>query len=784
MRYFMLFLFFGYMAGYSQSASQNKFRVEILNTKNEPIAFAEIRNTTDDLVVFSDIEGIAEVVANTNTTILQITSSGFKTTTLEIDKRNLSDPLKITLEKDILGLDEVVVTGTRSRISKRDSPIIVSTVNSKKLASTQSNTLAEGIIFSPGVRVETNCQNCGFTQVRLNGLQGSYTQILVNSRPIFSSLLGVYGLEQIPANSIQNIEIVRGGGSALYGSNAIAGTVNVITKDPVLNSWDISSTLGIIDGASTDTRLDYNTSVVADDLKSGVTLFGNYRNREEYDANGDGFTELVKLKTNSIGAKAYLKPTDLSRLSLNLNTIREYRRGGDRLDLAPQFTDITEELEHDTFIAGLDYDLNSEDQTKNLNIYTSVSSTNRDSYYGGLGGGRTAADSTLANNAFGNTKDLALSNGVKFTKHYSEDSNFILGGEFNLNDTKDVIQGYNRLIDQQVSNYGVYAQYNHKFADRLTALVGMRLDHVVVDGIYEVQDISRTVDLDQTALSPRLTLAYDIDKNHKIRAGYARGFRAPQAFNEDLHISSVGGEQLFVILSEELDTEYSDAFTLSYDWDYSKNLTQLEFLVEGFYTRLQNPFTQVSTGETLDGNAIIEEVRNGEGAEVYGVNLELNYSPNPKFIIQAGATLQDTAYDEPQILFESEDPALPDVSINEFVRNPNLYGFLNFNYIPNDRWNIDLSGTYTGPMTVPFVVDDTGFIVLNEVNDFFDVNLRLNRDFEVSNHFDLSIFGGIKNIFNSYQDDFDIGPERDSDYVYGPAMPRTVFLGIKLGQFN
>ena len=114
--------------------------------------------------------------------------------------------------------------------------------------------------------------------------------------------------------------------------------MNVITKDPVLNSWDISSVLGRIDGEATDARLDFNTSVVADDLRSGLSLFGNYRNREAYDANEDGFTELVKLKANSIGAKAYFKPTDLSRIALNLNTIKEYRRGGNKLDLAPQVT--------------------------------------------------------------------------------------------------------------------------------------------------------------------------------------------------------------------------------------------------------------------------------------------------------------------------------------------------------------------------------------------------------------------------------------------------------------
>jgi outer membrane receptor for ferrienterochelin and colicins len=89
-------------------------------------------------------------------------------------------------------------------------------------------TLSEGLSFSPGLRIENDCQNCGFSQVRMNGMEGPYSQILINSHPIFSGLAGVYGLELIPTNMIERIEVVRGGGSALYGSNAIAGTINII----------------------------------------------------------------------------------------------------------------------------------------------------------------------------------------------------------------------------------------------------------------------------------------------------------------------------------------------------------------------------------------------------------------------------------------------------------------------------------------------------------------------------------------------------------------------------
>jgi outer membrane receptor for ferrienterochelin and colicins len=127
----------------------------------------------------------------------------------------------------------VVVSGTRYEQDRVNNPVVVNVLDDKLLNATQSIAISEGLNFQPGVRVETNCQNCGFTQVRLNGLEGAYSQILINSRPIFSALNSVYGLDQIPANIVEQVEVVRSGGSALYGSNAIGGTINIITKEPV-----------------------------------------------------------------------------------------------------------------------------------------------------------------------------------------------------------------------------------------------------------------------------------------------------------------------------------------------------------------------------------------------------------------------------------------------------------------------------------------------------------------------------------------------------------------------
>ncbi len=756
-----------------------------VSAEGEPLAFATVFLQGTSMATSADENGRFEIVLPNGEALLIASAQGYRN-----EKRTLvlnGNPLEVNFDliEDALGLDEVVISATRNRVERRSAPVVVSSIKPRLLTATQSLSLAEGLNFAPGVRVETNCQNCGFTQVRLNGLDGGYTQILLNSRPIFTSLLGVYGLEQIPTNIIERVEVVRSGGSALYGSNAIAGTVNVITKDPVLNTWEIGSNLALIDGEALDRFITFNAATVSDDLKSGITLYGTYRNREDYDANGDGFTEIVELRNTTVGAKAFYRPNDLSRLSLNLNAIREYRRGGDRLNLSPQFTDIAEELDHDTFIGGAQYEVDSRDNTRKFQLYTSASYTNRDSYYGGLGGARTLQDSLLANNAFGTTKDLAWVNGFQYTKRFENQDVLTAGAEFNFNNTEDEIPGYERLIDQRVNSIGGYFQYEWKPTDKFSALLGTRLDNVGVDGDYSIGGISREVDLSQTALSPRLTLSYQVTDDIRLRGGYARGFRAPQAFNEDLHISSVGGEPQFVILSDDLDTEYSNAFTGSLNFSKNVNLLQMDFLLEGFYTTLRDPFTLVSTGAVLENGSILEEVRNGEGAKVFGSNFEFGVSPDPKWRFQVGGTLQRTQYDEPQILFESDGtPGESDIVIDEFLRVPDFYGYVNTAWIPSKKFNLDITGTYTGEMTVPLVISDSGFLQLNEVDPFFDVNIKLETHFDFSDSFMVTVTGGVTNLFNSYQDDFDIGPTRDSDYIYGPDAPRTVFLGVKFGKLH
>lgn len=755
-----------------------------VSTEGNPVPFASVFIKGGTTGTTTNEDGKFTLNTPPGTWVIEARSQGFRSQTqpITIEGGNIKE-INFSLLTDVLGLEEVVVSATRNLIRKKKAPVIVNVLNPKLFKATQAISLADGLHYQPGVRVETNCQNCGFTQVRLNGLEGQYTQILVNSRPIFSALNGVYGLEQIPVSIIDRVEVVRSGGSALFGSSAIAGTINVITKEPINDTWEISSNFGLIEG-TIDRNVNVNTSIVSEDLSSGVTLYGIFRDRDAYDANGDGFSEITKLHNNALGAKAFLRPNDHSRVGLDFTAIRAYRRGGDRIAIAPQFTDITEELDHQTIFTGVDYELFDDARKNTVTTYASVQHTDRASYYGGLGGGRTATDSIAANNAFGKTKDIALVTGVKYTHNFKKDV-ITTGLEYQLNDTNDAIPGYNRLIDQKVHSLGLYAQYEWKFSEKFTTLVGARLDHVAVAGLYTIQDVARSSDVHETVASPRLTVLYTINDALQFRGGYARGFRASQAFNEDLHISSVGGEQRFVILSNTLESEFSNAYTASLNFTKDFKKTQTNFLVEGFYTSLENPFTIVSTGTSLPNGAILEESRNGAGAYVAGANVEVSVSPSSNVLFQAGATVQRSIFKEDQVLFEADDsvPGETDVVVKEFVRAPNVYGFLNADWKVNDAFKLAITGTYTGSMVAPHVVSTSGFIDLVDTTSFLDMTTKLTYHFDWKETFKLELSGGVQNIWNSYQDDFDRGPLRDSDFIYGPNRPRTFFVGLKFGDF-
>lgn len=677
---------------------------------------------------------------------------GFKTMEKKVVlKKGTTIEVNFEAEEETMSLDDVVVSANRNETTRRMAPSLVNVLDSKMFETTHTTTLADGLNFQPGVRVENNCQNCGFQQVRINGLDGPYTQILMDSRPIFSALTGVYGIEQIPANMIERVEVVRGGGSALFGSSAVAGTINIITKEPLKNSAQIAHSLTMIGGSRPDNNTTFNASLVTDDHKAGIYVFGQNRHRSSYDHDGDGFTELGKIDAKTLGFRSYIKTSTYSKLTFEYHNISEFRRGGNLLDLPPHETDITEQTDHIINGGGLKFDLFSKDYKHRLNVYTSAQHTKRESYYG----------AGFDPDAYGSTKGMTFVGGAQYS--YSWDkclfmpAEFTGGAEYNYDDLQDKMLGYNRTIAQTVHIGSLFLQneWKNKYWG---FLIGGRFDkHNLINHVI---------------FSPRANLRYNPSENINFRLSYSSGFRAPQAFDEDLHITAVGGDVALIQLDPNLKEEKSQSLSASVDYYHRFGPVQVNFLAEGFYNDLKNVFVLEEVGNDDKGNLLMER-RNGKGARVMGINLEAKAAYS-WMQLQAGATLQRSRYKEAEVWSETVAPQ------KKMFRSPDFYGYLTATLNPVKPLNISLTGTYTGSMLVQhfagYVAEDCEV----KTPDFFDMTLKVAYDFKLYKSVTLQLNAGVQNIFDAYQDDFDKGADRDAGYIYGPGVPRSFFMGCKI----
>lgn len=692
-----------------------------------------------------------------------------------------------TLSKDLLQLSEFVISGNRSLITKQDAPVWVNTISSKTLSNLQSNSIADGLSFSPGLRLENNCQNCGFTQLRMNGLEGAYSQILINSRPVFSALAGVYGLEMIPPNMVERMEVIRGAGSVLYGGNAIAGTLNIITKEPIQNAYEAAFNQAFILPDTPDRTVSLNASLVGKKMNKGINFFAFNRNRDAWDANGDGFSELTRIKNYTFGADAYHQFKERSKLKAGLFYIDEFRRGGSDLALLPHQSRLAEKTQHRILSANIAYETFSKNVKNKLSIYGSAQHIQRDSYYGAGGriivpGDTISETDLIALNAYGDTQDFSWVAGAQFNRSLNKNLSITTGIEHIQNQVNDRMLGYGRKIVQQTNAFGTYAELTYKVNPRWQLIAGARHDILLINGDYLLGH-ERFIQKKLLIVPvPRISSLYQWNENWAWRTTFAQGYRGPQAFDEDLHIETVGGNARFIRLANDLKAEKSNSATLSVSHEKTKGKRQNSCTGELFYTQLRNPFILTDLEEISTGVSVLTK-RNASGASVGGINMEANFAFGERLILQSGGTLQYALYDQEELLWHpKEETGENAVRTRRILRTPNSYGYLQISYRPETNLALNYAGIYTGSMLLAHMVDpETERIVLKDTPRFFEHNIKIAYTIKSRNKLSYEIHTGIHNILNSFQRDFDIGPNRDAGYVYGPVRPRTIFFGIRMG---
>jgi outer membrane receptor for ferrienterochelin and colicins len=254
-----------------------------------------------------------------------------------------------------------------------------------------------------------------------------------------------------------------------------------------------------------------------------------------------------------------------------------------------------------------------------------------------------------------------------------------------------------------------------------------------------------------------------------VRASIARGFRAPQVFDEDLHLSSVGGEARIIHLDANLREERSTNYMIGAEWKPLAGPGQALVELNAFSTRLTSLF-HVQESDDLATDALEFVKTNVGGARVYGVEVNLGWGIGDELVIQGGMVEQRARFDE----------AEPDFGSRDFFRTPRRYGNLTIAWKPHGIADLFVGLRYTGPMLVPHYAGVIADSRLERSPSFVTWDAGVSRELGEWDGRTVTLTINGRNLTNAYQEDLDQGPLRDANYVYGPRFPRSIAAGVRV----
>lgn len=667
-------------------------------------------------------------------------------------------------------LDALVVTGTRTAQQVRDVPVRTELLSSEDLRPIAPRTFADTLEYITGVRIENDCQNCNFAQIRLLGLEGGYSQVLVDGQPLISALASVYAVEQLPASLIDRVEVVKGGGSALYGPGSIGGVVNLIPRTPTRNGLRVTTLAEDIKGTNISSKspgFSFSTSIqadlVLDRTQTAVTIYGQGDRSLPLDLTGDGYSELGFKELSAGGARIdQLFASVRGRLVVDLNHSFENRRGGNRIDSFESDADVAESIQSTRSTGSISWtQVLGEHFDYRLGV--SHARTSRDSYYGS---GRDP-------NAFGSTKDPLTVFDTQFN-HALGNHTLSWGVQRNEEHLTDVQPAYSRQTDSRYVNTGVFLQDEWAITKSFDLLFGARGDD--------------TNQMDKKVVSPRVALRWAPVHDWTFRASFASGFRAPQVFDEDLHVTQVGGTGAIILNDPSLTEERAQS--LNFEVQRELHALGANWLFEGnvFHTRIKNSFILEEDTAASNSDETVFIRRNGGGSRIYGLEANVGAVFGRRLRVSGGYVIQRSLYDSAQ-------SPLDGVSSRRLQRTPDEYAQCVLDTatpIKNVRAFVGLK--YTGPMEVPHAVPDAADVPVDYPWTYGDKNsITRSKRFWVldascsystpfewfKREAELTLRLGVRNLLNSYQSDFDQGEFRDSAYVYGPRQPRSFFVSTE-----
>ncbi|MEK9619567.1 MAG: TonB-dependent receptor plug domain-containing protein [Flavobacteriales bacterium] len=656
-RFFVCFLFvFLLFPFFSQSKEING---KVLDNQKKPIPFAHVMNLTDSTSAVCDFSGNFKMTIGNLATVLKASSVGFHSEELNFSINNYTTPITFILKENNDILKEMVISATLQLIDRKESPIPIAVYSAQFLNAVPSPSLVQATNQITGLRPQFNCSVCNTGDIHINGMEGAYSMIVIDGMPIMGGLSTVYGLQGIPTSLIDQVEVIKGPASTVYGSEAMAGLINVVTKN-IDCVPKFSLDFNISSWGELQTSIVYKL-IDKQRLKafSSIDIF-NYNN--PIDNNDDGFTDLSLKNRYSIFNKfQFFNKNGYNPLNLTLRYLNEDRWGG-QMNFTEQDrgkntvygeTILTNRVEASSF-----YKFS---ESKNLKWQNSFSFHDQKSWYG-----------LVKYEA----KQIIGFSQLTWHKSLGEKNNFLSGFALRYNSYND-----NTVATLKADNWwlpGFFLQDNFKFSDNQQLLFGWRTDFHSKHGVIN---------------SPRINYQLNITDNSSLRIGYGDGFRVVNVFTED-HAALTGARE--IIFLEELEPEKSKNLNINFSNSWNTDNLQITLESSVFESRFSNkiiPDFLTNDNQIIYSNLSGYAVARGISSEIF---LKMYKIP---LKLSANATVLDVSnYNEN--------------STGEIVKNQQLLAekysikwSLNYWF---EKLGLDIvySATNYGPIRLPILEND------------------------------------------------------------------------------
>ncbi len=681
---------------------------------------------------------------------IQVSAEGFKTYTRRIsilDKENIN--LDFELKEDNNELNEVVVSGTLKAVKRLESAVPVEVYSPTFFKKNPTPSIYDALQNINGVRPQLNCGVCNTGDIHINGLEGPYTLVLIDGMPIVSSLSTVYGLSGIPNSLVERIEIVKGPASSLYGSEAVGGLINIITKNPTnapVFSADYFTTSYFESNLDLGAKFNFG--------KKATSIVGvNYFNYDQViDKDHDSFTDVTLSERISVFNKWSFQRNNNRLFTIAARGMYEDRWGGD--------------VRWEKRFRGGDEIYGESIYTKRAELIGSYQLPFEEKLMLSFSGNVHYQDSRYGTTSYIANQKIGF---LQLTWDKKIGRNDLLAGIA----SRYTYYDDNTPATQEAENTwlpGIFVQDEITVSPKSQVLLGMRYDYNSIHG---------------SIVTPRLAYRFKANENTIFRLNAGTGFRVVNLFTED-HAALTGSRD--VIIANNLKPEKSINVNLNYIQKINfENGTFIGIETTAFYTRFSNKI--ISDYETNPNEIIYDNINGYALSQGISTNVDLNFPSGLKLIL--GATVLDNKNVQDGV---SERPFLTE----------NFTGTWSISY-KIQPW--DLSFDYTGnvysPMKLPLLSETDP---RNPKSPWYSLQ---NIQFTYSGWKDFEVYGGIKNLLNftpkqnnpflisRTNDPFDknvqydsagkvlITPDNpygltfDTTYVYGQNQTIRGFLGLR-----